>query len=206
MLCGENLACETNDTIIIKGLNLAVNPGEILYIEGDNGAGKTILLRMLCGMVQPDDGRVLWKNENISDNMTDYYSNLTYIGHLTGVKHELTAIENVQFLSALSGPAPQTDYFRALAWAGLSGFEHSPARHLSYGQQRRLTLARLKLEDSCVWILDEPFSGLDQAMIESLKTLFRQHLDQSGMLVLTSHQPIDLAGMKSRRILLESFA
>ena len=206
MLCGENLAYEINDTIILEGLNLGVNPGEILYIEGDNGAGKTILLRILCGIVQPDDGRILWKNENISENMTDYHGNLTYIGHLTGVKHELTAVENLQFLAALSGPAPAADYLRALAWAGLSGLEHSPARHLSYGQQRRLALARLKLEDSPVWILDEPFSGLDQPMIESLKRLFSEHLDQAGLLVLTSHQPVDLMGMKSRRILLEGVA
>ena len=103
MLCGENLSYEINDALIIKDLHLAVNPGEILYVEGDNGAGKTILLRILCGIVQPDHGRVLWNSETITDTMTDYHDNLTYIGHLTGVKHELTAIENLQFLSALSG-------------------------------------------------------------------------------------------------------
>ena len=206
MLCGENLSYEINDTIIIRDLNLAVSPGEVLYIEGDNGAGKTILLRILCGIVQPDEGRVLWNNENINGYMADYYSNLTYIGHLTGVKQELTAVENLQFLSTLSATAPTTDYLGALAWAGLAGFEHSPARHLSYGQQRRLALARLRLENSPVWILDEPFSGLDQPMIEALKARFSEHLDQAGMLVLTSHQPIDLMGMKSTRILLESLA
>ena len=205
MLCGENLSYEINDALIIKDLYLAVNPGEILYVEGDNGAGKTILLRILCGIVQPDHGRVLWNSETITDTMTDYHDNLTYIGHLTGVKHELTAIENLQFLSALSGLAPKPDYLRALEWVGLKGFAHSPARHLSYGQQRRVTLARLKVETSPVWILDEPFSGLDQPMIEAMKILFTEHLGGGGMLVLTSHQPIDLAEMKSSRVVLESF-
>ena len=200
MLCGESLSYEINDTIIIKDLNLSVSPGEVLYIEGDNGAGKTILLRILCGIVQPDYGRIRWKNEDITDNMMDYYNNLTYIGHLTGVKHELTTIENLQFLSSLSGLPPKADYLTALKWVGLKGFEHSPARHLSYGQQRRVTLARLKVETSLVWILDEPFSGLDQPMIESLKILFIEHLNEGGMLILTSHQPIDLAGMKNKRI------
>ena len=205
MLCGENLSYEINDTIIIKDLHLAVNPGEVLYIEGDNGAGKTILLRILCGIVQPDYGNVLWNNETITDNMTHYCSNLTYIGHLPGVKHELTALENLQFLSSLSGLPPKTDYLEALEWAGLAGFEHNLAGYLSYGQQRRLTLARLKVESSQVWILDEPFSGLDQPMIETLKILFLEHLSGSGMLLLTSHQPIDLAEMKSSRLVLESF-
>ena len=205
MLCGENLSYEINDTIIIKDLHLAVNPGDILYIEGDNGAGKTILLRILCGLVQPDHGRVLWKNAAATDNMTDYHNELTYIGHLAGVKHELTAVENLQFLSSLSGLPPKPDYLRALDWAGLTGFEHSPARHLSYGQQRRVTLARLKVETSLVWILDEPFSGLDQPMIEAMKTLFTQHLGAGGMLILTSHQPLDVAKMKSSRLVLENF-
>ena len=206
MLRGENLCCEINDAIIIKDLDLAVDPGELLYVEGDNGAGKTMLLRILCGIMQPDRGRVLWQDGDISDAITDYHGNLTYIGHQTGVKHELTAIENLQFLSALSGPPPEPDYPGALAWAGLTGFEHSPARHLSYGQQRRVTLARLKVETSRVWILDEPFSGLDQPMIGALGTLFREHLRGSGLLVLTSHQPLELAGMESSRLALESFA
>ena len=195
-LSAENVSYEINDTIIIKDLNLSVEPGEVLYIEGDNGAGKTILLRILCGIVRPDQGRIRWNNEVITDNILDYYENLTYIGHLTGVKHELTAIENLQFLSSLSGGPPKSDYLPALDWVGLKGFGHSPAGHLSYGQQRRVALARLKVEGALVWILDEPFSGLDQPMIESLKILFTEHLNEGGMLVLTSHQPIDLAGMK----------
>ena len=158
-----------------------------------------MLLRLLCGLIKPDSGRILWHNEDIADN-PDYHADLTYIGHLTGIKQELTALENLQFLSTLSGLSGKSDCLDALAWAGLQEWAHSPAACLSYGQQRRIALARLKLETSLLWILDEPLAGLDQAMIGILKTLFSDHAKAGGILILTSHQAVDLVNAKHRHI------
>lgn len=200
MLCGDNLSYEINDVMVIDDLSLVAAPGAALRVEGDNGAGKTTLLRLLCGLARPDRGAVRWNNEDIARNALAYHRNLTYIGHASALRPELGALENLQFLASLSGLAAVPDYPAALAWAGLRGLERRPVGRLSYGQRRRVVMARLLVESSLVWILDEPLAGLDQAMAEALKTLFLKHLARGGLLVVSSHQPLDLGRAQSRRL------
>lgn len=199
-LLAENLSYEINDKLILTDLSLAVRSGEILFIEGGNGSGKTTLLRILCGLMQADEGRISWNGESIQSALLDYYQQLTFIGHATGVKPELTTIENMRFFSALSGLPASADIESALEWVGLSGYENSPGRHLSYGQQRRIALSRLMINSSLLWILDEPFAGLDKKMIGKLQDRFVEHASDGGLLILTSHQSIDLNKVNSIRI------
>jgi heme exporter protein A len=199
-LVAENLVYEINDKLILNDLSLRVKTGEILFIEGGNGCGKTTLLRILCGLIQADEGSVSWNGESIQEGRIDYYQQLTYIGHATGVKPELTTLENMQFFSSISGLPCVDDMRTAIDWVGLGAYENSPGRHLSYGQQRRIALSRLMIESSQLWILDEPFSGLDQDMIEKLQQRFLQHTNDDGLIILTSHQAINLDKMNSTRI------
>jgi heme exporter protein A len=196
----DNLHYEINDKLIIAGLSLAVSSGEVLFIEGGNGSGKTTLLRILCGLMQADEGQVSWNGEPLQSAREECYQQLTYIGHATGVKPELSAIENIRFSSAISGLSELTDIQSALDWVDLAGYENSPGRHLSYGQQRRIALSRLLVNPSLLWILDEPFAGLDRKMIEKLQIRFAEHADQGGLLILTSHQPVDLLGLNCKRM------
>jgi len=199
-LRAENLSYEINDKLILNNLSFVVKSGEVLFVEGGNGSGKTTLIRILCGLIQADEGQVSWNGENIQSDHIDCYQQLTYIGHATGVKQELTTTENIRFFSALSGLPASQDIQTAIKWAGLRGYENSPGRHLSYGQQRRIALMRLMVDSSLLWVLDEPFSGLDKRMIEKLQDRFIEHANDGGLLIITSHQAINLDRMNSVRI------
>ncbi|MCG8325428.1 MAG: cytochrome c biogenesis heme-transporting ATPase CcmA [Thiotrichales bacterium] len=202
-LHAENLSYEINDKLIINNLSLSVKSGEILYIEGSNGSGKTTLLRLLCGLMQSDAGTVTWDGTDINDDRLEFTRQLTFIGHNTGVKAELSTEENIRFFSSLSGLNQEVDTTAAIEWAGLRQHMGSPGRHLSYGQQRRIALTRLMMEPSKLWVLDEPFSGLDQDMIARLQAHFAGHVQKGGLLILTSHQHIELSNANTVRIRLE---
>lgn len=199
-LRAENLSYEINDKLILDGLSFSVKAGEVLFIEGGNGTGKTTLIRILCGLILADEGIVSWNGDDIQGDRTEYYQQLTYIGHTTGVKPELTTLENMQFSSALSGLLNKKNFNGAMEWVGLEDFQQSPGRHLSYGQQRRIALTRLVTESSSLWILDEPFAGLDKKMVESLEACFIEHVNNGGLLILTSHQAIDLQQVNTVRV------
>ncbi len=199
-LCADNLHYEINDKLILEGVSFSVKSGEMLFIEGSNGSGKTTLLRILSGLMQSDEGKVNWNGKDIEDERIEYNQQLTYLGHSTGVKAELSTLENINFFSALSGLPQKENAQTAMEWVGLKGYEDNPGRHLSYGQQRRIALTRLLMEPSQIWILDEPFAGLDKKMISALETRFKEHVHDGGLLVLTSHQHIELDQVNTSRL------
>lgn len=199
-LRADNLTYEINDKLILDGISFSVSSGQILFIEGSNGSGKTTLLRILSGLMQTDEGSVTWNGNNIEEERIEYNQKMTYLGHNTGVKAELSTLENIHFFSALSGLEKNCDPLTAMSWAGLKAYQDTPGRHLSYGQQRRIALTRLLMEPSQLWILDEPFAGLDVKMIGNLRNRFIEHIDNGGLLVLTSHQPIEFKQVDTQRI------
>jgi heme exporter protein A len=116
-----------------------------------------------------------------------------YIGHKAGIKDDLTALENLRIASTLDGHSLGEDQaWQALDQVGLRGFEDLPSKHLSQGQKRRVALARLLVSKARLWILDEPFSALDSAAVTALEAVIGSHLASGGMVVLTTHQEVDL--------------
>lgn len=195
-----DLSYEINDKLILDGISFSVSSGQILFIEGSNGSGKTTLLRVLSGLMQADEGSVSWNGNNIEEERIEYNLQMTYLGHNTGVKPELSTLENIHFFSALSGLKKNCDPMTAMKWAGLKSYQDTPGRHLSYGQQRRIALTRLLMESSQLWILDEPFAGLDKKMIADLRVLFIEHANNGGLLILTSHQHIEFEQVDTKCI------
>ena len=181
-------------------MSFSVKSGEMLFIEGSNGSGKTTLLRILSGLMQADEGQITWNGKSIEEDRIEFNQQLTYLGHSTGVKAELSTLENINFFSSLSGLPQRESSQAAIEWVGLQGYEDSPGRHLSYGQQRRIALTRLLMEPSQLWVLDEPFAGLDKKMIGALELRFKEHVDNGGLLVLTSHQHIELDQVNTSRL------
>jgi heme exporter protein A len=190
-LTAENLQCIRDDRILFEGLNFTLRTGEVLQIEGRNGSGKTSLLRILCGLTLPTEGTVLWKNQDIQTTRTEFCAELSYIGHVPGIKQELTPLENLAITQALGAQTTAIPRTEALSIVGLYGFEDVPTRNLSAGQQRRGALARLLIHHTPLWILDEPFTALDKTAIAMVEALLDAHARRGGMVVVTSHHHIN---------------
>ncbi len=206
MLEARNLECTRGDHVLFRNLGFSVSAGELVYLRGSNGSGKTSLLRILCGLFMPTEGEVFWENENISELREEYYQELSYFGHLNAIKDELTGIENLRISSKLAGiELSEARALESLEKMGLMGREDLPTRFLSQGQKRRVALARLLVSETKLWILDEPFSALDVAAVELLQGLIRTHLENGGMVILTTHQDVALTtGKQARQINLDS--
>jgi heme exporter protein A len=193
VLKADNIVGVRGDRLLFEKVNFEMSQGSVLYLQGANGTGKTTLLRMLCGLSKPYAGNISWCGENIDALAEEFYKDVLYIGHLSGIKEDLTALENLQFSIALSGKRvteKQTaEVFNAL---GLSKGLNLPTRMLSQGQKRRVALARLWLQDAPLWILDEPFTALDISATELLKQKIEVFARDGGMVIMTTHQEFTL--------------
>ncbi len=189
----QGLSCVRGDRCLFSKLDFPLSRGELLYVHGHNGCGKTTLLRALCGLVLPDEGDILWQGESIRRLREDYTREVLYLGHLNGIKGDLTGVENLRISAALDGHGvTENEAWNALERIGLHGHEDLPTRVLSQGQKRRVGLARLLINRSPLWILDEPFSALDVGAVELLQLVIREHLEKGGMVILTTHQEVEL--------------
>lgn len=191
ILSANNLTCIREDRLLFDQLNIEINAGDIVQIEGPNGSGKTSLLRILAGLSQPFEGNVCFEKGLISNCREEFHQNLLYLGHLPGVKGEMSAQENLRFNLSLHGINNDSAVInKALKNVNLTGFEDSLASHLSAGQHRRISLARLFESTAKIWILDEPFTAIDKQGVSALEQLFKAHLKQGGCIVLTTHQDL----------------
>ena len=191
----KDVACVRGARTLFTGVTCQLRPGELLRVRGANGAGKTSLLRMLCGLLQPTQGQVLWCGQPLASQRDVFGHSLVYLGHAAALKDELSPLENLLDACALGGHKPDIPAaLAALKGAGLRGFERTPVRRLSQGQRRRSALARLALSQTApLWILDEPFNALDTAANVWLTGLIEAHLQNAGIVVLTSHQDMPVA-------------
>lgn len=195
MFSVSNLSCSRGDKRLFSGVSFALQPGEWLHLEGDNGVGKTSLLRLACGLSALEQGEIQWQGQPVSSNIDEFRANLAYLGHQLALKEDLTPLENLRADTAIAGRALSlADAKAALAQLGLKGREHLPVRVLSQGQKRRTALARLLVSSAPLWILDEPFVALDAAAQKVLSEVINGHLNRQGMVLFTSHQLVTLAG------------
>lgn len=181
--------------------------GRLIWLRGQNGRGKTSLLRLLAGLAQPDSGRVTWGNVALAE-VPEFAERRVYIAHANALKDDLTAFESLQFLAALHGrDAAPARVSSALSRLKMTSRERAPVRTLSQGQRRRVALARLALEDAAgLWVLDEPYDALDVDGIQIVNQLLEQHVERGGSVVLTSHQALSLRGVTPRLFDLDSAA
>jgi len=202
LLIAKKLTCIREDRVLFENLDITLNAGDIIQIEGPNGAGKTSLLRILAGLSQPYDGDIFFKDTLINEDREYFNQNLLYIGHLAGIKGEMTAQENVEFNLALSGLS-QLSAEQLLSEVNLLGFEDALASHLSAGQHRRIALAKLWQSKAPVWILDEPFTAIDKHGINRLEKLIIEHANNGGCVILTTHQDLTMDKALYKKVILE---
>ena len=187
------LSCERGGRPLFAPQSFTLSAGQAMQIEGDNGSGKTSLLRMVCGLAPTASGEVRWGGQAIAEVRHAFSRDLLYLGHSLGLKDELSALENLQTASVLAGhPVSHEQALQALQSQGLEARAHLPLRVLSQGQKRRVALARLQLSKARLWVLDEPFVALDTLAVHALQQVLRNHLQHDGLLLFTSHQAVDL--------------
>jgi heme exporter protein A len=188
------LSGSRGERLLFSDVSVTVKPGTLLAVLGANGSGKTSFLRMLCGLLLPDGGAILWQGKDIRQLKELYTAQLTYIGHLNGIKDELTPVENLKVSSCLAGDESSGAIVqKALEAVGLEQSVHRlPTRVLSQGQKRRVALARLWLSTRPLWLLDEPFASLDAVATSYLTQRLQSHLSNGGMVVVAAHQEIAL--------------
>jgi heme exporter protein A len=192
MLQASQLECTRGDRRLFRGISFSLKPGEILHLEGANGAGKTSLLRIVLGLAPLESGEVRWKDKPIRELGDEYRREIAYCGHAAALKDDLSAVENTQTAAALAGRSlDRGAALAALARAGVAAATAGlPVRNLSQGQKRRVTLARLAGSGATLWALDEPFAALDVEGVEWLRGEIEAHVAAGGMALVTSHQPL----------------
>ena len=194
VLAASALACRRGDRLLFEGLDFELRPGQIVWVRGRNGEGKTSLLRLLAGLATPAHGTVTWGGLALRAVRAAYAQRLVYLAHANALKDDLTVLESLQFLARLHGrdATPQT-LADALRKFGLHSRRDAPVRTLSQGQRRRVALARLSIEtDASLWILDEPHDALDAEGSAILDEVLCAHAARGGSVVLTSHIPLTL--------------
>jgi len=198
-LHADNIGCERSDHTLFNGLSFTVSAGDVLKLEGANGAGKTSLLRILAGLLPSHGGKILWNNVAISQHFSSYCAQLHYIGHSSGIKRDLTVYENLFLAQTLAG-GTGTPILQAAQKLHLDTLLDHTLDELSAGQKRRVALAKLLISYKTLWLLDEPFTAMDSDGIGLLQQLLTAHAKQGGISIVSTHQPLELPGVRMQSI------
>ncbi len=191
-LCVEKVHVWRGDRHVLKGVSVQVQPQELLHISGPNGTGKTTLLRVVSGLLRPEQGSVTWLGQSIDVIRTDYQATLAYASHEPALKADLTALENLRFAVGLKRRVTVDELRAALARTGVAACADLPARVLSAGQRRRVAMARVLAMRASLWLLDEPLTNLDSAGSELISELLQTHVAGGGLAMVVAHHELQV--------------
>ena len=196
----RDIAVTAGSTPILRNVDLAVEPGEIVGLFGANGAGKTTLLRLIATLIRPaaGEGTVLG-TDLASQDRYEIRHRIGMIGHVPGLYPELTIGENLRFAAQIAG-APSGAVEQALEAVGLSGAIDRPAASSSHGMQRRAEFARELMIDRDLLLLDEPHSSLDQDAVDLVNGLVEKIAANGGAAILVSHDRDRVAAVAGRSV------
>jgi heme exporter protein A len=193
-----NLACRRGGRPVFDRLSFTLGAGELLALTGRNGSGKTTLLRALALLVRPAAGAIRWQGADIADDPDTWRGKLAWLGHLDGLKGDLTVRENLLAAERLRGASPEPDRLDlALAAFDLTALATRAVRTLSAGQRRRSALARVMLTSAPLWLLDEPLNALDAPAQQAFRGVLQRHLANGGLAIAATHADL---GMPARAL------
>jgi heme exporter protein A len=200
LLTARGLAYSRNDLPVFGPIDFDVGTGEVLLVTGANGSGKTTLLRVVAGLLALSEGDVRFGGDPIVRGMGA--PGMAFLGHHAGHKADLTALENLDFSTGVSGLRGDLDAETALARVGLAGYEDTPAGKMSAGQRKRLGLARLLLLPATLWLLDEPYANLDLEGIDLVNRVIGEHVASCGAALVTTHGAYAAPPVRTRMLVL----
>jgi heme exporter protein A len=197
-LCVEKVHVWRGDRHVLRGVSLQIKPQELLHISGPNGTGKTTLLRVVSGLLRPEQGSVTWLGQSIATIRTDYQAALAYASHEPALKGDLTALENLRFAVGLKRRVSASELRASLERTGVAACADLPARVLSAGQRRRVAMARVLAMSASLWLLDEPFTNLDAAGTHLISELLQSHIEHGGLALVVAHHDLKLDAQVQR--------
>ena len=175
MLSVSQITFERYFEPVFHPVSFDLGNGDLLLITGANGCGKTTLIRVLADILHPTSGTI--------DNRAH---SMAYVGHYLVIKDDLSVLENLRFMRDFLGTSNRS-CSEVIRQVGLSRVEEQLARTLSAGQRKRCALARLLLSETQLWLLDEPYSNLDQEGVGLVDGILTGHLESGGACVLATH-------------------
>lgn len=199
-LSADDLTLFRGERCLFKDLSFALDPGELLLLEGRNGSGKTSLMRAIAGLIELESGEIFWDGESVRSNRQAFHGSLVWMAHRVGFKADLTLVENLKFESHLRAQSDE-DLDEVLKRLDIDRLKRLPLRSLSAGQQRRVALARMLLSRVPLWLMDEPFTNLDREGRALVMKLTTEHLDRDGMCIMAAHQDIEIDGNVKKIVL-----
>ncbi len=191
MLLGQNISLFRSNRKIFSDINLSLTSGKILFLKGNNGSGKTSLIKIILNILEPTSGSIYWKGKILDKNLNDYFKNISYIADKTSSIRQLSLFENIKiwkkiFLSNVSDEQIED----VLTILNLIDYKNMKVNTLSLGEVKKLELLRLIIENKKIWILDEPFASLDKNSIDLIEQTFMDHCKNNGCIIYTSHQDL----------------
>lgn len=202
MLKASGIGCERDHQILFSDLTFEIEAGTLMLVTGQNGAGKSSLLKILAGLLTPETGFLLWEKQKLDPRDPFFLKKILYIGHNPGIQPILTPLQNLCWLLGIltNHCHKRVEVKAALQAVGLLGFEDIPCEYLSEGQRQRVALARLWLDPPSYWILDEPTHALDERGVDLLQQRFLMHLKKGGSIVVATHRTFAIEPFKKLEI------
>ena len=205
MLLANNLSFHREGREIFKEVDISLAPKKIIHLQGRNGIGKTTLIRILVNMILPSTGAIYWKGKSIKKNLKEYLTNITYIMDTHTSKSEMTVSENIQYwIKLFTSPIKSKELDAIFNILALDNYKKTKVNYLSTGEIKKLELCRLVIEQKKLWILDEPYAGLDEFTTDLINETFRNHILNDGMIIFSSHYYPQLQNMET--VNLENYA
>ena len=205
MLLANNLSFHREGREIFKEVDISLAPKKIIHLQGRNGIGKTTLIRILVNMILPSAGAIYWKGKSIKKNLKEYLTNITYIMDTHTSKSEMTVSENIQYwIKLFTSPIKSKELDAIFNLLALDNYKKTKVNYLSTGEIKKLELCRLVIEQKKLWILDEPYSGLDEFTTDLINETFKNHILNDGMIIFSSHYYPQLQNMET--VNLENYA
>lgn len=176
---------------VLQDVSLSIEPGQIFGVVGNNGSGKTVLMKCICGFLRPDKGKIMVNGQQVGKDC-DFPDSMGLIIETPGFIPNLSGFQNLKILAALKGKIGRKEITESILRVGLDSAMRKPVAKYSLGMRQRLGIAQAIMEDPDVLILDEPFNGLDKAGVAHMRELVKELKSQGKSILLASHNVQDI--------------